>query len=129
MLIDKVYIAAPWAEREHAKWFGELIERISPIRVTRKWWDYEGDTPEMFEEQAQADLQGVMDADVLVLLNTQKRGEETSGKAVETGIALMNCIPIYATGVKGTNIFQYLDDFTWFPTLDLLREELLKNAR
>ncbi len=51
----------------------------------------------------------VGDCDVFILLNTQKRGQETSGKAVEFGYALAmgkRCVVVGET----SNIFHLLDD-------------------
>ena len=85
--------------------------------------------PDLMAEQAEKDFMGVGGADVFVLMNMQVRGSETSGKAVETGIALLANralgVPlIYAIGERNTNIFHYLPEFEWRESIEEILNEL-----
>ena len=112
-----VYLAASWKERDHAREVRESM-KANGIEVNSRWLDTEGSdeaaTDETRGDEALKDIEDVLSADVFVLLNTQKRGEETSGKAVETGIAIMattieeaKTCAIIVVGEK-TNVFHYL---------------------
>lgn len=100
----KIYLAAPWAERDLAREVAAKFEAAGHV-ITKQWWDHCDNDD--FAEQATEDIWGVLNADVLVLLNTQKRGEETSGKAFETGVAWMAELPIILVG-EPSNVFHYL---------------------
>jgi nucleoside 2-deoxyribosyltransferase len=115
---NKVYIAAPWPERQQAKDLAERLEKKG-YKITHKWWEYEGEAPngmdpnaDFMESCALDDWRAVEDADFFVLLNLQDRGKETSGKAVETGIALANMKEIHMVGPK-TNVFHYLESYVY----------------
>jgi nucleoside 2-deoxyribosyltransferase len=91
-------------------------------RITLKWWLYENVEAEGSEKAAFLrqcaldDMQGVFDADVLVLINSAK----SEGKAFEQGLAVAEGIPIIAVGELGAvskNTFHYLDSYTWVPTV------------
>lgn len=80
-------------------------------------------TAPYLKEQGEKDTQGVIDADVMVLLNSAK----SEGKAVEQGIAIAMCIPIIAIGERGAqsnNVFHYMDDYTWVPTAEAAIERI-----
>jgi nucleoside 2-deoxyribosyltransferase len=107
----KVYIAAPWVRREDAKAFGEVITAAG-FTVTSHWFHHQGDSTDstgaaMIQEevrrQAREDIFDVCSSDAVVVLNLEK----SEGKAVETGIALNNGIPVISVG-KRSNIFQSL---------------------
>jgi nucleoside 2-deoxyribosyltransferase len=109
----KVYIAAPWVRKAEAISAGREFEAAGHL-VTSRWF-YHGDGGnamdstgitqpiEDIREQAWGDIEDVCGSDVLVVLNLEK----SEGKAVETGIALMNNIPIVSVGTR-SNIFQTL---------------------
>jgi hypothetical protein len=109
-MIRSVYIAAPWAAKDYA---GTVRDRVvaAGIEVTSRWIDFPGDSydPVVLQTEAYNDWDDVLKADGFFLLNLQKRGEETSGKAVETGIALAVGKPVFMIGEK-SNIFQYCDE-------------------
>jgi hypothetical protein len=124
---QKIYVAGPWDERDRAAWVAaELVKRGHTI--THDWWNYDGggdQSQEFLAKCAWDDFRAVMDADVFLLLNTQKRGEETSGKAVELGIALAtnllapeHDIRIIITGIRMTNLFHYLPEVEYFETVE-----------
>jgi nucleoside 2-deoxyribosyltransferase len=107
----KVYVAAPWVRREDAKAFGERLLNAG-IVVTSRWFNHQGDPsdntggkldPVEVQRQAREDIFDVCQADFLVVLNL----ERSEGKAVETGIAISNGIPVISVG-KRSNIFQSL---------------------
>lgn len=105
----KVYIAAPWARKDEAIAAGKQF-RAAGFEVTSRWFEHQGDPndstgitcpDEDIRAQALEDLEDVLRADYLVVLNLQK----SEGKAVETGVALANNIPFICVGPR-SNIFQ-----------------------
>ena len=117
----RIYVAAPWADCVHADKFATTLEDQGHT-ITHKWWvaeekgfNYPLDK-DLFRQCAIDDFVAIHTADRVIVLNTQKRGEETSGKAVETGIALALRIPVIVIG-KWTNIFHY------FPGVKLVETE------
>ena len=124
----KIYLAAPWPDRELARAFAaRLTDR--GFAITRDWWNHEcvGDDPIKYRQYAMDDWAAVLSADALVLLNTQKRGEETSGKAVETGIAISRHIPVIVVG-GWTNIFHFLPGVSIVPTTEEVFDELIQRS-
>lgn len=127
----RIYIGAPWDSRHLAKEAAEKLEAAGH-EITHAWWKYDfGESGDISTHKACAiaDIYGVTDADVLFLMNLQERGKETSGKAVEMGIALTlkrqgTPIRIFATGIKYTNIFQYLDEVEWVESVEEAIEKL-----
>lgn len=119
--MTKIYIAAPWIDREQLPAIASQFEAQGHT-ITWKWWQTddiaEGSSNEAkLEEQALHDLNGVLEAEALVLLNTKK----SEGKAVEQGIAIANGTPIIAVGERGIeskNVFHYLSVYTWVPTIE-----------
>lgn len=108
------YLAAPWAEREQARAARQkLID--AGYNVNSRWLDFEKDagddglsiSKETLQQEAIHDLEDVSHADALILLNTQARGEETSGKAVEFGFAMGLLKPVLIVGNR-TNVFHHL---------------------
>lgn len=105
----KVYLAAPWVEKELARAVAPVIEAAGHT-ITEKWWEHpevegypiQGDDAELCE-QAGKDLHGVLSADAVIVLNPRA----SEGKAVEQGIAIAMCTPIVVVG-KRSNIFHYL---------------------
>ena len=122
---NSFYLAAPWEIKEKAATLATKIEKEGFI-CARRWWLSEGHNDEELRENAEADFQGVREADFFILLNSQPRGQETSGKAVETGAALLisriGYMKLAGLGTRGTNIFQLLDDFNWFDSEEALIE-------
>jgi nucleoside 2-deoxyribosyltransferase len=120
----RIYIAAPWVDRELAIKLAERLEAKGHT-ITHKWWEFEnkneGQHLESYLEAyshdylrscAIDDVNGVKNADKVVLLDTKK----SEGKAVEQGIAIALGIPIIAVGRIGSqsmNVFHHLDNYTW----------------
>lgn len=109
--MTSVYIACPWVQKEAAVAAGKQFTEAG-FNVTSRWFNHQGDpndsagisvSDEAIEQQAIEDLQDVLDADVIVVLNLQK----SEGKAVETGFALAHGIPLVTVGTR-SNIFQVL---------------------
>lgn len=109
----KIYVAAPWVRRPEAIEAGEQF-KAAGHDLTCHWFHHvtDGDpndstgvtcNPESIRQQAAEDIDDVMRADVLVVLNLQK----SEGKAVETGIAIAAGIPVISVGPR-SNIFQAL---------------------
>jgi len=111
----KIYIAAPWAEKAYAKEVSKDF-RAAGFDVVSRWIDFHEGTssdglqldPVKLQREALNDIEDVMAADILVLLNLQARGTETSGKAVETGMALAMGKDVVMVGGP-TNVFHFLD--------------------
>ena len=110
------YVAAPWAERPLSAKAAEELEAAGFV-VTSRWIDKHlpktsesglDFDPAILKVEATNDAEDVFNADIFILLNTQKRGEETSGKAVETGMAMAWGKPVILVGPE-TNIFHFLD--------------------
>lgn len=119
----KVYIAAPWADRELAQAFARRCEDRGLV-VTHKWWlDEEDPTqPALMRGHAERDKTGVALAEVVILLNTRL----SEGKALEQGLAIAWGKPILAVGhMAPTNPFHYLNNYTWVPTTEDVWEALL----
>ena len=97
-------------------------KQLEPLghTITHKWWvdegkGYDGDL-EHYKHCAVSDFVAVHTADRVVILNTQERGKETSGKAVEMGLALDWGIPVIVVA-SWTNVFHY------FPGVRLVSSE------
>lgn len=108
----RIYIAAPWTHKTDAARVASLLETAGHT-ITKRWWEHcevpgyltaDHSNDDELTEQALQDIDGVLTADVFVLLNYEK----SEGKAVETGIALAVGIPIIVVGGR-SNLFHYLD--------------------
>lgn len=107
----KIYIAAPWAQREAAIKASRKFIQVGH-EITSRWFNSLGDSsdptgilrlPEDIKQEAYEDIEDVHQADYLVVLNLQL----SEGKAVETGLALAWGIPVISIGPR-SNIFQAL---------------------
>lgn len=107
----KIYVAAPWVRKVDAIQAGELL-KAAGHEITSRWFTHEGDPNDptgstvdigTIRAQAEDDFRDVCRADTLIVLNLEK----SEGKAVETGIAIANGIPVISVG-KRSNIFQTL---------------------
>ena len=119
----KCYLAAPWSDRDQAIIAAHRL-RAAGFEVTSRWLTHDGDSMNgmdiestRLQEAALRDIEDVLNSHVMILLNTQPRGHETSGKAVEMGIALVTCKGIIVVGER-TNIFHHLGAIPVVPTLD-----------
>lgn len=113
----KLYIASSWLMKDDMPQFAREFEQAGH-EITFKWWEVPDS--EANSTQALNDLNGVLDADAMILLNTAK----SEGKATEQGIAIASGIPIVAVGTQeqawetSKNIFQWLVDvYEWCPTV------------
>lgn len=116
--MKSLYLAAPWDMREQAKEVRTLFQQAG-WTVTSNWLDWPNDhepTDDELQHEAIADLADIASSDLLVVLNWQARGEETSGKAVETGYALAKGIPVIIVGER-SNVFHFLPYVTVVATL------------
>ena len=107
--MTKVYIAAPWGERFSSALHAKRVLEEKGALVVSDWIDRDLGADVDTKQEAVADLVQVGDCDLFVLLNTQKRGEETSGKAVEFGAAITLGKRCVVVG-ESTNIFHLLDE-------------------
>lgn len=115
----KVYLAGPWSYKEQMKVIKKVFEDAG-FNVVSRWIDLHVEKPDeaqggwaeaneaIMKREAVNDIEDVKDAAVLVLLNIQPRGQESTGKAVETGLAIAWNKPVILVGDK-TNVFHYLD--------------------
>jgi hypothetical protein len=109
----RVYIAAPWKRKAEARVAAERL-RDAGYTIASRWIVCHGDTkdPEQLEIEANNDREDIAAADYFVLLNL----EVSEGKAVETGIALTEGIPIIGVG-RPSNVFHHLPEIVWVNTL------------
>jgi nucleoside 2-deoxyribosyltransferase len=122
----RVYVAAPYVARREANRVAcELHNK--DYEITQHWWDFEGTEQEkgagFLKMCAELDYRGVRTADAMFLLNSAK----SEGKAVEQGIAIALGIPIIAVGIRGEfsqNVFHYLPNYHWVPTVEAGFEKL-----
>jgi hypothetical protein len=127
----KVYLAGPWVARGAMPSIARQLESEGHA-ITERWWEkeepgnvgsgrlddkrYLDEHPELityFEERAVADFIGVVNADALVVWNSDK----SEGKAVETGIALAHKAAVVVIG-KRTNVFHHLPGVHVVDTVD-----------
>lgn len=104
-----VYVAAPWDERHGLAILAEQKIVAAGFDSTSRWIHYHGEEepdPILLAREAIEDREDIRRADALLLINSQKRGHETSGKAVETGIAIELGIPVVVVG-KWSNLFHF----------------------
>ena len=114
----KIYCAAPWTRKEEAKDARTKLQEAG-FEVTSRWLEASGDFAKdgydsdeaYFEAQAIHDVQDILNANVLVMLNL----EPSEGKMFELGLALGLNRPSILVGEK-THTFHYLP-FPKFPTL------------
>lgn len=117
----RIYVAAPWVDRDSAKSVAELLRSKGHV-ITHSWWNYEGENQsnesyDFLRGCATQDYFGVTTADLVLVLNSFK----SEGKAVEQGIAIATGKPIICiTGdVKpSSNIFHYLPCYRHVKTLE-----------
>lgn len=120
----KIYLAAPWEDKIIAQNAAEKF-REAEFEITSQWLtSEETDDPDTLKAHALRDINDLLDSNMLVLLNTQERGYETSGKAVETGIAIAWLKPIIMVG-NPTNVFHYLN----IPKVDTVDEAIEEAKR
>lgn len=111
----KVYIAAPWEEKSRAASDAKFYLESEGFEVTSSWItrkEDKGNTlgaydPKDLTKEATTDLADIDRADAILLLNTQKRGQETSGKQVEFGYSLSRNMRKVVVG-EPSNVFHLL---------------------
>jgi len=87
----KVYVASKWEERPRVQAVMAYLRSFGHT-ITYDWTHCE----QFSQEQAQRDVQGVMDADILIFIAEEDLPYK--GAYVEFGIAVARGIPIYVTG-------------------------------
>jgi nucleoside 2-deoxyribosyltransferase len=111
----RIYVAGPWVDREQVIPIAKQLENIGHV-ITHEWWKYDGESqnnepPSFLAQCAQADVDGVKTADVVIVYNSSK----SEGKSVEQGIAIANNKPIVCItpgDIKpSSNIFHYLPNY------------------
>lgn len=102
----RVYIAAPFDCKPQAKETRKQLVEAGYL-VTSRWIDLPDDTEgkpeEYFVKNAYADVEDILNSQILLILNIHK----SEGKAVEQGMAIAWNIPIIVVGER-SNIFHYL---------------------
>ena len=137
----KVYIAAPWVNKEDAKAARDQFV-VAGIEVTSRWLDYpDNSTSEAYigqptdhgilKQEAVNDIEDIINANGMVILQLAK----SEGKAFEQGLLLglstyfniqNKMIIVSPDGSRG-NVFQYIDEvYTIVPTVETAIEEVLK---
>lgn len=107
----KVYLAAPWVEREKARGVQDALI-VAGFEVTSRWL-YVDETTCTQRDEAYHDLDDLDAADVLVVLN----GPISEGKAFEQGYAHCAGKSIIAVGSAPSNVFQHMDEIQVVPTI------------
>lgn len=137
----RVYIAAPWVEKEAAKTVARVFEAAG-FDVTSRWHDKHHQDSEpgtesyltapkdeaLLQKEASDDLEDILKSQGMVVLQYAK----SEGKAFEQGFILaasqftgMNnkIIVVTPDGTRG-NVFQYLKDiYTVVPDVDCALQE------
>ena len=112
--VVKVYIAAPYPEREAAQAVMRDLENQIGFEVTSTWLR---EMDELADAYARLDLADVGRADVLVALNPSAwTNTGTGGRHVEFGYALALGKRIVLVGER-SNIFHYLSDVVVVPNV------------
>ena len=118
----KVYIAAPWVNREDAaKVEARLIEE--GFEPTARWIKNHGDESGYnLKEEAQHDVEDLYKSDAILVLNLAK----SEGKATEQGMAFIMGMPIIVvkSNPNPVNIFHNLT--SQFKSVDNLEEALVE---
>lgn len=115
----KIYLAAPWSEKVLARVLGMILAQQGHL-LTEEWWEHPETTDGVeLERQARLDMAAIERADLLILLNLQPRGGETSGKAVEFGYALALGKSLIVVGAR-SNLFHHLPEVHVVPTISKL---------
>ena len=105
----KIYIAAPWAEKNGlaSEARGALLE--AGHEVTSRWLDLDDDVQNtkdttVMRAEALNDIEDIINSNLMLLINT---GRATAGRHVETGIAIAMLKPVIIIGEK-TSVFHHL---------------------
>lgn len=99
-----IYLAAPWANRDDAREAARHITEAG-YDIMEAWWNHsESHDHDELVNQAYSDVAGIVRADTLIVLQLAT----SEGKAVETGIAIAQGIPVIVVG-KRANLFHHLD--------------------
>jgi hypothetical protein len=100
--VKKIYIASTYADRHLTAKLAAELEKMG-FMITRKWWE---DAEFGFHtDNASSDMDGVMDADLLICYNSARRSE---GKLMEIGMALALGTPVIVLGRPIRTIFKFL---------------------
>lgn len=108
----RIYLAAPWKRKDEAKEVRDILV-ANGHEVTSRWLDFP-ESPdgqysvETLKTEAQNDIQDIVRAHVLVVLNLQY----SEGKATEQGIALVLGKPIVVVddNTGPNNVFHNLGE-------------------
>lgn len=105
----KIYVAAPWKNKDDARKVAEQLTAAG-LGVRSRWHDTDFradiyEAPEdIMKSEALKDLADIGDSDTMLYLNMGM----SEGKATELGMALIRAIPIYVVGGKQNNVFLHL---------------------
>ena len=99
----RIYLAAPWINKVEALAAQQAFEDAG-YRTTSRWITAHSDEDTNLTEQAVQDLEDILQADILVILNLDK----SEGKATEMGFALGMGMPVILIGDTSRNIFYHL---------------------
>lgn len=113
-----IYVAGPWADRDHVRDVAESL-RLAGYKVDARWLtadDVSIDDPERsakLKVQALNDLEDLFNSEALVYVNSLK----SEGKATELGVSIALLKPIIIIGDREGNIFLNLN-MPAFPTVE-----------
>ena len=123
----KIYLAGPWRTKAAMPTLAAQIEAAGHT-ITERWWEQDGSKyptyPSNEDDEGLTDIAiddaiGVMRADALIVINTEK----SEGKAAEAGIALALNKPIMLVGTRSM-IFHYLPSVYPVASLEEALEKL-----
>lgn len=135
----KVYLAAPYSQKEQIKTYAEELRSVG-IEVTSSWLDEphkpttgpDDLTYEDNQRYAVRDVQDVVAAEVLVFFTDPTKTIVRGGRHVEFGIAigvgLYRALPIFVVGGR-ENIFHYLPQVHHFDTWSDMKFQLMTLAK
>lgn len=118
----RIYIAAPYQERETANLLRTFLEN-SGFKVISSWlWTEDA----LCHNDALKDLQEICDSDAVLVLNPPRyEMAGTGGRHVELGYAIATGRDVIVIG-RRSNMFHYLDSVSvvgsWEEARDLLRQ-------
>ena len=106
----RLYIAAPWSEKEKAAKAAQVALMEAGHEVTSRWIDRDPDPEPDYSDgskyrgEAINDIEDIINANMVVLLNPDTPSQ---GRHVETGIAVAMLKPVIVVGER-TNVFHHL---------------------
>jgi nucleoside 2-deoxyribosyltransferase len=97
----RIYVAASWNDRTSVKAVMLRLEKLG-YEIAEDWTPHED--KEKTLEYCELDIKGVETCDLFVLMNSNR---STTGKFIETGMAIALGKPVISFGEKVTTVFKH----------------------